>query len=73
MSSSDRIYEEYDDDWIDRHLERIDRAGKQHDARLDRLGDRQFRLVDQHLNGTILSAIQRIEVLRRVPFPSAGE
>lgn len=67
--SSERIYEEFeDDDWIDRHLDRVERAGRLDSDRLEEIADRQFRMTDQHLNGTIASFLARIEVLRRVPF-----
>lgn len=70
---TDRVFEQdaFDQEWIDRYLDQVQRAGKDNDERLERLADMQFRVTDQYLNGTIMSALERIEVLRRVPFPSA--
>lgn len=64
----ERLYEEFDDDWIDKHIDRCDRAGKQADARIDNILRSQFEHCDMHVHGTFLTALERIEALRRVPF-----
>lgn len=49
-------------------LDDIAHMGASVDARIEQLLDRQFRSVDQHLNGTVASFLHDIEVIRRLPF-----
>ena len=66
------FYEEFDDSWIDAHLDRINRSARDLDDRHERIADRTWAQNDQTVNGTLMSAVERIAAITRLPFRETG-
>lgn len=55
------------------YLDALKYSGGIADERHTRIGDRQFRLVDQHINGTMAFAKMQAAILSQIPFREAAD